>query len=204
MKTRMPYIVTSGSAFRKEGMSMRQRALWLGTVVLFAGAGYARDYVTPNGSTVDWEFDGSSAERKAESSSWPATYDYQDICVIPANMDVGFWIKVANAKDLVLKLKQVEIHKYSGSVDVLIVCNVNIQVSVVWSKADGINLGSSYGGNATVTPSALDAPGGTVTVGLTLTNVDLSNLQGGQNCLQVGTITLKVRPNMVPRLASGC
>jgi hypothetical protein len=182
---------------------MLKRNLFVVTVILLAGAGYARDYVTPTGSTVDWEYDGVTSERKAESYNWPATYDYQDICVIPVKMDVGYWIKVNNAKDLVLNLKQVEIHKYAGTVDVSIVSNVNIQLSVVWSKLSSVNLGS-YGSSVSVNPSTLDAPGGTVTINLTLSNVDLSNLAGGQNCLQVGTVTLKVRPNVTPQLAGGC
>jgi hypothetical protein len=182
---------------------MLKKSLFVVAVILLAGAGYAKDYVTPTSSTVDWAYDGTNSEVKAESYNWPATYEAQDLCVIPVKMDVGYWIKVNNAKDLVLKLKQVEIHKYSGSVDVSLVCNVNIQLSVSWSKDANVNLGN-YSSSATVTPSTLDAPGGTVTVGLTLSSVDLSNLQGGQNCLQVGTVTLKVRPNVTPQLAGGC
>jgi hypothetical protein len=182
---------------------MFKKSLLIVTVVLLAGAGYARDYVTPTNSMVDWEYDGSSSERKSESYNWPATYDFQDICVIPVKMDVGFWIKVNNCKDLVLNLKQIEIHKYSGTLDVSIVTNVNLALSVSWSKLSSINLGGSYGSSVSVNPSTLDAPGGSVTISLTLSNVDLSNLIGGTNCLQVGTVTLKVRPNMSPQLA-GC
>jgi len=144
-----------------------------------------------------------NSEVKAESWNWPATYDFQDIAVIPVKMDVGFWIKVNGAKDLVLKLKQVEIHKYSGTVNVTIACNVNIQLSVSWSKKSDVNLGS-YGSSVSVSPSTLDAPGGTVAISLTLSNVDLSNLAGGANCLEIGAVTLKVRPNMTPQLAGGC
>jgi hypothetical protein len=179
-----------------------KKVVFIVAIALLSVGAYARDYVTPEGSKVDWEYDGATSERKAESYNWPATYDYQDICVIPVRMDVGFWIKVNGCKDLRLNLKQVEIHKYSGSVDVSINCNVNIKLSVSWSKADGVNLGG-YWSSAGVSPSTLDAPGGTVTVSLTLGGVDLSNLQGGQNCLQVGTVTLKVAPNVTPVLAGG-
>jgi hypothetical protein len=55
-----------------------------------------------------------------------------------------------------------------------------------------------------VNPSTLDAPGGTVTIKLGLKNVDLQGLTGGQNCVQVGTVTLKVTPNVTPQLAGGC
>jgi len=177
-----------------------------------AGAGYVRDYVTPTGSTVDWEYDGSNSERKAESWNWPATYDLQDICVIPVKLDVGFWIRVNGCKDLELKLKQVEIHKYSGSVEVSITTNVNIKLGVSWSKDADINL-PDYGHSESVSPSSLDAPGGTVVVSVTLTNVKLDEIikssrdggvAAGQNCVRVGTITLRVRPNVTPVLAGGC
>jgi len=181
---------------------MLKKSLFVVAIALLSVGAYARDYVTPAGSTVDWEYDGANSERKAESWNWPATYDYQDICVIPVKMDVGFWIKVNGCKDLVINLKQVEIHKYAGSVDVSIVSNVNIKLSVSWSKASGMPTMNQD--TLSVTPSSLDAPGGTVTIALKLKDVDLSQMVGGQNCLQVGTVTLKVRPNVTPQLAGGC
>ncbi|MCU0913566.1 MAG: hypothetical protein MUC88_03255 [Planctomycetes bacterium] len=180
---------------------LKKSLLVMAIAVLSTGA-YARDYVTPDGSTVDWEFDGNSAERKAEAWNWPATYDFQDVCVIPVKMDVGFWIKVVDAKKKELKLKQVEIHKYAGSVDVQIITNVNLKLEAKWSKASGMPTMNQD--SLSVTPSTLDAPGGTVTIALKLKDVDLSQLQGGQNCLQVGTVTLRVRPAVTPQLASGC
>jgi len=182
---------------------MWNKSRWLTIVLLLAGAGPARDFVTPDGSTVDWEFDGDSAERKAESFNWPATYDFMDVCVIPVHMDVGFWIRVIDAKQKELKLKQVQIHQYTGTVDLGVECNANIELSVSWAKKDGVNLGS-YSHTAAVSPSKLVAPGGTVTVRLTLSDVDLRNLLGGTNCLEVGTVTVKVRPDLKPVLASGC
>jgi len=192
-------------------------------VAMMVPATFGRDYLhadgTWNGTSttvsdqpqVNWEYDGANSERKAESWNWPATYDYQDVCVIPVRMDVGFWIKVNGCKDLKLDLKQVSIHKYSGSVDVSLTTNVNIKLSVSWSKASDIDLGG-YGNSVSVNPSTLDAPGGTVTISLTLSDVNLQSIvqgstrgvAGGQNCVQVGTVTLKVRPNMSPVLAGGC
>ena len=181
---------------------MLKISLYVVTVFLLAGASNARDYVTPTGSTVDWEYDGSNSEVKSESYNWPATYTPQDVCVIPVRMDVGFWIKVNNASNLKLDLKQVEIHKYQGQVDVSIVCNVSIKLSAEWTKASGMpTMNQDY---LTVTPSTLDAPGGTATIKLGLKDVDLSGMQGGQNCVQVGTVTLKVAPNVTPQLAGGC
>jgi hypothetical protein len=116
-------------------------------------------------------------------------------------MDVGFWIRTNGCKDLKLDLKQVSIHSYQGQVDCSISCNVNIKLSASWSKASGMPaMDQDY---LTVTPSSLDAPGGTVTIKLGLKNVDLSGFTGGTNAVQVGTVTLKVTPNVTPQLAGG-
>jgi hypothetical protein len=179
---------------------MLKKGIFVLAASLLTVGAYARDYVTPTGDTVNWEYDGSSSERKAEAYNWPATYDFKDVCVIPVKMDVGFWIKVVDCKNKELKLKQVEIHKYAGSVDVTIQCNVNIQLGVYWTKKDGVDLGNYYA-NAAVSPGTLDAPGGTVTISLTLGDVDLSKLMGGTTAIQVGTVTLQVRPNVRPILA---
>jgi hypothetical protein len=182
---------------------MLKKSLFVMTVALLTVGAYGRDYVTPAGDTVDWEYDGNHSERKAESWNWPATYDMRDICTIPVRMDVGFWIKVVNCKDKKLNLKQVEIHKYSGSVDVDIQTNVNLVLGVYWSKKDGVDLGG-YWADAGVSPGTLDAPGGKVTISLTLGDVNLSKLTGGTNCITVGSVTLQVRPNVKPVLAGGC
>jgi len=152
---------------------------------------------------VNWEYDGSNSERKAESWNWPATYDWQDVCVIPVRMDVGIWIKVASCKDKYLDLKQVEIHKYSGSVTVTVTTNANIAFNASWSKLSTINLGG-YSSSTGVSPGSMVAGTKDITLSLTLSSVDLSNLAGGTNCLQVGTISLQVRPNWKPSLAGGC
>jgi len=184
-----------------------KKALLIVAVALLSTGAYARTYVTPAGSTVDWEYNGADSERKAESWNWPATYTSQQICVIPVKMDIGFWIKVNNCTNLVLNLKQTEIHKYSGSVDVSITCNVNIKLSVSWAIASGVNLSGSdmsYGSSVSISPSSLAAPGGTATISLTLSNVSLMNVAGGTNCLQVGTVTLSVVPDVTPCLCGGC
>jgi len=191
---------------------MKKLLFVVAVLAMIVPASYARNYVHSDGSidgnagnptNPDWEYDGSNSERKAESWNWPASYNSVPICVIPVRMDVGFWIKVNGCTDLKLNLKQVEIHKYSGTVDVTLVCNVNIKLGVSWSKDSSVNLGS-YSSSVSVSPSSLNAPGGTATISLTLSSVDLSNLAGGTNCLQVGTVTLNVTPNVTPCLCGGC
>ena len=76
-------------------------------------------------------------EIKAENYNWPASYDFVDAAVIPVKMEVGFWIKL-NTKDKVLILKQVEIHKYAGSVTIGIESNVNIEVKGSFSFLSGM------------------------------------------------------------------
>jgi hypothetical protein len=161
-------------------------------------------------STPDWEYDSNNSERKAESWNWPATYSAVDICVIPVKMDVGFWIKVNGCQTLTLNLKQRDIHSYVGSVTFGVVTNTNIALSVSWSKLSSINLGS-YSHSESVSPNTLTPTSGNatnVTITETLTNVDLANLPvtsaTGGNCVQVGTVTLRVTPNFTPVLTGGC
>jgi len=184
---------------------MLKKMVFIGAVLLISGAAFA---AKPTGgydsSKVDWEEWDGNANMKAESWNWPAEYKYQRICEIPVKMDIGFWIRVVGCKDVVLKLHQDAIRKYSGSIDLQIVCNVNIQLSADFSKASGMpTINKDW---CSVTPSTLDAPGGTVTISLGLKDVDLAGFQSGQvgTCIQVGVVTLSVRPNVAPQLAGAC
>jgi len=184
---------------------MKKLLFAVAVVAMLIPASYARDIMKDaNGNPLnpDWEYDGSNSERKAESWNWPASYNSVDICAIPVRMDVGFWIKVNSCKDLKIDLRQVSIHSYQGQVDVSFVCNVNIKIGARFDKASGMpGMDVDY---LNVTPSALSAPGGTVTVKLGLKDVDLSAMTGGVNCLQVGTVTLTVKPDVTPCLCGGC
>jgi hypothetical protein len=187
---------------------MLKKTLFILTVALLAGGAYARDYVTPEGDPVDWEYDGKHSERKAEAYMWPAEYKYADICIIPIKMDVGFWVKIENCKDLVIKLKQDHIQDYSGCKKVKVFTNVSVQFDYSIRKI--IPEGSSdalvpgkY--SATITPSILEdpAPGGKeIEICVKLVEANLTKVLGGQNNLKVAELTLKVRPNVVPALDS--
>jgi hypothetical protein len=180
---------------------MLKKIAFVAATLLIASACYASTKPTlPEG--IDWEQDGY-AEVKGESWSWPSTYDYQTVCIIPVKMDIGFWIRVEKCNDLVIKLKQVSIHKYQGEVSASIKTNVNINIAIDWVKASGMpTMNKDY---AYADPAFLDAPGGTVKVKLGLKDVDLSSLTGGQNCLDVGTVNLKVQPKVIPSsYISGC
>jgi len=156
---------------------------------------------------VAWEKDNSNTniERKAESWSWPAQYIAQNIMEIPVKMDVGFWIRVNGSSDLVMKLKQIEIHKYSGSLDVTVVTNYSMIMTV--SMTITASLSSSVSSTCKINGAdSLVISSGTTTFTITevLTSVDISNLPGGNTCYQVGYITLKAVPNVTPYLVGGC
>ncbi len=185
---------------------MLKKMVFIGALLLISGAVYAAkpDDGGWDSSKVDWESWDGNANIKAESWNWPAEYKYQAVCKIPVKMDIGFWIRVVGCNDAVLKLHQDAIRKYSGSIDLQIVCNVNIQLAVDWSKKSGMpTINKDW---CTITPSSLDAPGGTVTVSLGLKDVDLGGFTSGQvgTCIEVGAVTIKVRPNVAPVLAGAC
>jgi hypothetical protein len=191
----------------KKEVHMLKKILFILTVALLAGGAYARDYVTPEGDKVDWEYDGKNSERKGESYSWPAEYKYVDICIIPIKMDVGFWVKVENCKDLVIKLKQDHITEYSGCKKVKVFSNVSVEFTYSIKKLGAEGIDALVPGNysATITPSILEdpAPGGKeIEICVKLKDANLTKVLGGQNNLKVAELTLKVRPNVVPALAS--
>ncbi|MCX5646015.1 MAG: hypothetical protein NTZ17_15250 [Phycisphaerae bacterium] len=177
----------------------------------FAGTGY----LTGNGTngSVDWETtDGGNStgpfEVKGENYNWPATYDFVTAATIRVRMEVGFWIKF-NTKDAWLTLKQVEIHKYAGSVTFAVQNNVNVEVHASFAKLDGMpgmevdSLSLNEGGDT----AQINAPGANLKVYLKIKNVDLSafnaDTQVGK-CIQIGLVTLTVRPLVRPNIAGVC
>ncbi len=183
---------------------MLKKMLLVGALLLVTSASYA---AMPNGgydsSKVDVEeWDGHN-NIKAESWNWPAEYKYQAVCRIPVKMDVGFWVRVKGCKDAVLKLHQDSIRKYSGTITLSVQCNVAIDLAVDWSANSGMPVSKDY---ANINPPNLSAPGGDVTVSLGLKDVDLSAFKSEAvgTCIEVGSVTIKVRPAVAPQLAGAC
>ena len=172
---------------------MLKKGIFVLVVSLLTVGSYARDYVTPAGDTVDWEYDGSNSERKAESWNWPATYDYVAITEVKVQMDVGFWIRVTDCStNKIIKLKQRMINQYAGQVTCKAYTNVATEWKASFKKKDGIDLGG-YDKSAAVDPSQFDAaPGGKdITIKLKMWDVDLTNLPAGINCLDIGTVVVR-------------
>ena len=185
---------------------MLKKLVFVGALLLISSAVYAAKPDTGgyDSSKVDWEEWDGNANIKAESWNWPAEYKYQAVCKIPVKMDIGFWIRVVGCKDCVLKLHQDAIRKYSGSLDLQIQCNVNIQLAVDFTKNAGMpTINKDW---CTVTPSTLDPTGGTVVISLGVKDVDLKGFSGQQvgTCIEIGSVVLKVRPNVAPQLAGAC
>ena len=157
--------------------------------------------------TVDWEIDGNSVQRKAETWNWPATYDFVPICDnLRVQMDVGFWIKVTGCQDNILKLKQTFINEYYGETTCSAYTNVDTEWKAEFFKYDNINLGTSNNakkGTCTVTPSKVPNTKGAeqkLVIGLRLWEVDLSNIFPNQadRATEIGRVTLSVRPDVKP------
>ncbi len=148
------------------------------------------------------EWDGHN-NIKGESWNWPAEYKYQPVCVIPVKMDVGFWVRVKGCKDAVLKLHQDQIRKYSGEITLTIQCNVSIDLKVDFAKLSGMPFNTDF---AKITPSHLDPTGGDVVVSVGLKDVDMAGWKAEQvgTCIQVGNVTISVRPSVAPQLAGAC
>jgi hypothetical protein len=184
---------------------MLKKMFLVGALLLVTSASYAA--LPPSGSYtgVDVEeWDGHN-NIKGESWSWPAEYKYQPVCVIPVRMDVGFWVRVKGCKDAKIILKQNQIRKYSGEITLNIQTNVNIDLKADFAKLDGLS--ASFNTDwAKVTPSNLAAPGGDVVVSVGIKDVDMSKWASDAvgTCIQIGNVTISVRPAVTPQLAGAC
>jgi hypothetical protein len=157
--------------------------------------------------TVDWESDGNNLQRKGESWNWPATYDFVPITEVKVQMDVGFWIRLTDCStNRIIKLKQHIIREYGGSITCKAFTNVATEWKADFKKKSSIDLGG-FDAKGAVDPSTFDAvPGGkTITIKVRLKDVDLKNLPAGENCLDIGTVVVSVRPTVRPNsFMSGC
>ncbi|MCL5282022.1 MAG: hypothetical protein M1376_19180 [Planctomycetes bacterium] len=182
---------------------MLKKFVFVSAVLLIASASYAALPPSSSYNGVDVEeWDGNN-NIKGESWSWPAEYKFQPVCVIPVKMDVGFWVRVVGCKDAVIKLHQDAIRKYSGEVTLTIKCNVAIDLAVDFAKLDGMPVNKDW---CKITPSSLQPTGGDVVVSVGLKDVDMGGWKAEQvgTCIQVGNVTIKVRPAVAPQLAGGC
>jgi hypothetical protein len=175
-------------------------------IAMIACGAYARDFVAPAGVTgpsAPW-YNTKASEIKGESWDWPidgapiyVPYQFQDLCTFKVKMDVGYWIQINNCKSLQLNLKQVDIHTYEGSVNPEFTANAEFEVSARFDK-NSVDLGGDWKKTITWTPDNIVTAGtSTKNLKLKLEKVKLDNLAGGTNCLEIGTMTISVRPHVL-------
>jgi hypothetical protein len=204
--------------FRKEVNMLNKIILAVALVALmvptmFAGPTYLGNTASDPYS-VDWErSDGSNStgpfEVKGENYNWPVSYDYVTAATIRVRMEVGFWIKL-ETKDKWLTLKQVEIHSYAGNVTITVWTNINIMVQASFSKNSGMPdmEVETMDLNGTGDQTQINAPGiaDNLKISLKLKNVNLSQFSIDKvgTCLEIGKVTLKVKPLVRPNVTGAC
>ena len=161
--------------------------------------------------TVDWEYNTDNSnitQRKGEVWNWPASYDFVDIGKVNVRMEVGFWIKLDCKDNQNLTLKQKSITEYGGKTTCKAYTNVATEWKTSFSKKDGINLGGDPKNETGIDPSsfAATAPKSqAVVIWMKLWNIELGALTPSKDCLDIGTITISVRPTIRPNtFMSGC
>ncbi len=161
--------------------------------------------------TVDWEVNTDNSnitQRKGEVWNWPASYDFIDIGKINVRMEVGFWIKLDCKDNQNLTLKQKSIAEYGGKTTCKAYTNVATEWKAEFAKKDGIDFGGDWDKKVGVDPSTFDSTKGKkqdLVIWMKLWGVALGALTPTKDCLDIGTITVKVRPTIRPNtFMSGC
>jgi hypothetical protein len=130
---------------------------------------------------------------------WPCAPVPQEITTIPVTMDIGYWIRIKDQGDLVIKMAQQAIHTYFGCVNAVVETNtcLTFSCSIASVTRDGAAVvPGTY--SCTVDPADIDAPGGTISVCARLTDADLSRVAGGTKNVHVANVTLRVVPRACP------
>lgn len=130
---------------------------------------------------------------------WPTTLVPQEIATIPVTMDVGYWIRIKDQGDLVIKMTQQTIHTYFGCVNAVVETNTCLAFSCSISSVvrDGSAVvPGTY--SCSVAPSNIDAPGGTLSICARLADADLGRVAGGTKNVHVANVTLRVVPRACP------
>jgi hypothetical protein len=201
---------------------MLKKMLVVTAILLMAGTafgGWATKFSDPVDAnhpatfdrTVDWEYNTDNSnitQRKGEVWNWPASYDFVDIGKVNVRMEVGFWIKLDCKDNQNLTLKQKSITEYGGKTTCKAYTNVATEWKASFSKKDGIDLGGDWDKSVGVDPSTFAATAGksqSLVIWMKLWGVALGALTPSKDCLDIGTITISVRPTIRPNtFMSGC
>lgn len=124
-----------------------------------------------------------------KAHNWPVQFVPLEVTSYPVVMDVGFWMEIVNQND-VIKLQQVTIHKYQGCIDVQVRTNFNLLLSVTIVPTGAV--GGTF--TASLTNAAINPPGGTAKLCVTLNDANLTGRPGGSTNVHVATVTVRVVP----------
>jgi hypothetical protein len=123
--------------------------------------------------------------------NWPVQFRYVplEVTEVPVTMDIGYWIEIVN-QNKVLKLQQISIDEYEGSLDLEVRCNFNL--TFVSEIVPNGTVGGTY--SSSFVNADIDAPGGIATLSAKLENADISGVPGGLFDVEVASIKVKVVP----------
>jgi len=128
-----------------------------------------------------------------KTHSWPCTLVPQEVTTVKVTMDVGYWVQVVQ-QDRVIKLSQTGIHNYSGSQKYNIKTNTCLDLSCSITKTGKV--GGDY--TCGISPNKIAKGNTEVTVSATLSNADLSGVDGGSKDVHVANVTISVVPSSCP------
>jgi hypothetical protein len=127
-----------------------------------------------------------------KTHNWPTTFVALEITSIPVVMDIGYYIRIKDQDKLRIKLVQdeLDIHKFTGCVDMVVESNFNLVLSATISKTGAI--AGDY--SVSLDPGTAQAGSTTVKVCATLMNAVLTGQLAGTKDVQVATVKIKVKP----------
>ena len=129
-----------------------------------------------------------------KTHTWPCDFVPQELTSIKVYMDIGYFIKVQDQnKKIKLVQDTVDLHKFSGCVEIKIDTNFNATLSCEITATGAVP--GDY--SCSVSPSAISAGiGVAVNVCATVTNADLAVTAGPTNDVHVATVKIKVKPTV--------
>jgi hypothetical protein len=162
-------------------MKMVKKTLFVAAVVaMLAGTTMAGD---------EWK------DKIFEHCEWPYAkiYEYQETCVVPVFMNVGYYVEIPKCKKLQIMLDQINMSTYEGCVDFAIKTNFHLELGAKIQHV-GTDLGNYKAwikSPTDVPPTGNSSVDRTVCAKLEKTKIILAD---PNKKLKVAEVTILVRP----------
>ncbi len=124
-----------------------------------------------------------------KTHTWPVQFVPLEVTAYPVVMDIGFWMEILNQSE-VIRLQQVTVHRFEGCINVLVRTNFNLLLSCTITPTGAVS--GTY--TAVLTNAAINVPGGTARLCVTLDNPNLTGQPGGSKNVHVATVVVRVVP----------